>query len=135
VIAIDGRLLERSVHPLDLAVGPGRVRLGKPVLDAMLAADVVEHMAVHKAVGPIRFCDRSANWMPLSVSTVWILWGTALMLLWAEFGYKGGASQLVCAARAKDVVKIVQTPLQRLMVRRRLVGPKAGCVLWEVQCV
>jgi len=37
---------------------------------------------------------------------------------------QGGASQLVCAARAKDVVKIVQTLLQRLMVRRRLVGPK-----------
>jgi hypothetical protein len=42
VVALDGRVLERAVHPLDLAVGPGVVGLGQPVLDAVLLARVVE---------------------------------------------------------------------------------------------
>jgi hypothetical protein len=44
VIAPDGRLLERAVHPFDLAVGPRMVGLGEAMLDIMLAADAIEHM-------------------------------------------------------------------------------------------
>ena len=51
VVALDGRLLEGAVHPLDLAVGPRMVRLGEPVLDAVLAADLVEAVNAH-ACGP-----------------------------------------------------------------------------------
>jgi hypothetical protein len=40
--AFDGRLLDRAVHPLDLTVGPGMVRLGEPVLDVVRFADHVE---------------------------------------------------------------------------------------------
>jgi hypothetical protein len=35
-----------AVHPLDLAVGSGMVRLSQPVLDAVIIADHVEaHLA------------------------------------------------------------------------------------------
>jgi hypothetical protein len=44
VITPDGRLLERSVHPLDLAVGPRMVGLGEAMLDAMIAADAIEQV-------------------------------------------------------------------------------------------
>ena len=44
VIAPDGRLLERTVHPLDLAVGPRMVWLGEAMLDVVLAADAIEHV-------------------------------------------------------------------------------------------
>ena len=44
--ALDGCLLDRAVHSLDLAVGPGMLYLSQPVLDPMLAAhaakDVLE---------------------------------------------------------------------------------------------
>ena len=42
VIAFDGGVLDGAVHSLDLSVGLGMVRLGEPVLDAVLAADLVE---------------------------------------------------------------------------------------------
>lgn len=32
----------RSVHPLDLTIGPRMVRLGKPMLDPICLADYVE---------------------------------------------------------------------------------------------
>ena len=44
VIAPNGGFLEGAVHPLDLTVGPGMVRLGEAVLGTMLAADAVEHV-------------------------------------------------------------------------------------------
>jgi hypothetical protein len=40
--ALNGRVLDRAVHPLDLAVRPRMVRLGQPVLDAVGLADHVE---------------------------------------------------------------------------------------------
>jgi len=44
--ALDGFLFDRAVHPLVLTVGPGMVRLGEPVLDAVGLADHVEaHLA------------------------------------------------------------------------------------------
>jgi hypothetical protein len=42
VAALDGGVLNGAVHTLDLAVDPGMVHLGQPVLDAVLAADAVE---------------------------------------------------------------------------------------------
>ena len=51
VIAFDGGVLDGAVHPFDLPVGPRMVRFGEPVLDAMLAADLVEPMDAH-ACGP-----------------------------------------------------------------------------------
>ena len=42
MVAFDGGLFDRSVHPLDLAIGPRVVRLGEAVLDAAFAADLVE---------------------------------------------------------------------------------------------
>ena len=41
----DGRFLHCPVHPLGLPVGPGMIRLGELVLDAMLFADTVEDVA------------------------------------------------------------------------------------------
>ena len=44
VEALDGRFLDGSVHPLDLAVRPGMLDLCEPVFDAMFVADAVEDM-------------------------------------------------------------------------------------------
>ena len=33
VVTFDSRFLDRSVHSLDLAVGPGMLDFGEPVLD------------------------------------------------------------------------------------------------------
>jgi hypothetical protein len=48
VVAFDGRVLEGSVHPFDLTVGPGMVDLGEAVLDVVLAAAHGEHVC-HRA--------------------------------------------------------------------------------------
>lgn len=42
VEALDGGVLDGAVHPFDLTVGPGMVRLGQPVLYAVGVADHVE---------------------------------------------------------------------------------------------
>ena len=42
MVAFDGDLLDRSVHPLDLAVGPWMPDLGEPVLDAVFLATLPE---------------------------------------------------------------------------------------------
>ncbi|SLN77802.1 hypothetical protein ROG8370_03985 [Roseovarius gaetbuli] len=39
-----GRVLDRSVHPLDLAIRPRMLHLCQPVLDCMLAAHAVKDM-------------------------------------------------------------------------------------------
>ena len=44
MVFFDCRFLQSAVHSLDLAVCPGVVRLGQPVLDAMLVADPVEQV-------------------------------------------------------------------------------------------
>jgi hypothetical protein len=49
------------------------MRLGKPMLDVTLLASGMNGRPLHIAVGFERFFGRSANWMPLSESTVWIL--------------------------------------------------------------
>ena len=44
VVAAHGRLLNRTVHAVDLSVGPRVVGLGQAVLDAVLAAAEIEHV-------------------------------------------------------------------------------------------
>ena len=73
VIALDGRLFDGAVHPLDLAVRPRVVDLGEPVLDAVFVAAQVEHVGDEPCVGPSAWRGGRRNWMPLSVGTVWIL--------------------------------------------------------------
>ena len=57
VIALDHRVLDRAVHPLDLTIGPRMVHLGQPVLDVVLGAnaaeDVREGIGVLLAVGEL----------------------------------------------------------------------------------
>ena len=42
MVPFDSGLLDRAVHPLDLTIRPGMVRLGKPMLDPICLADHVE---------------------------------------------------------------------------------------------
>ena len=43
--ALDGRVLDRAVHPFDLAIGPWMVGFGQPVLDPVGLAD---HVKAHR---------------------------------------------------------------------------------------
>jgi hypothetical protein len=70
--AFDGGFLDGSVHSFDLTLGPGMVRLGEAVFDSVDMAGSIEGMAAEAGGGPWRFFGRSANWIPLSVSTVWM---------------------------------------------------------------
>src|SRR5438477_7732585 len=42
VIAVDGRLFDRTVHPLDLPIGPWVIGLGQAMLDTIGSADLIE---------------------------------------------------------------------------------------------
>ena len=53
VIPFDGRLLDCSVHSLDLAVRPGMVRLGQPMFDFVLSTSLVEHMHAQARRWPV----------------------------------------------------------------------------------
>src|SRR3546814_9100855 len=44
VVAANGGLFDRAVHAFDLAVGPGVVRLGEPVVDVRFGASELEGM-------------------------------------------------------------------------------------------
>ena len=44
MVALDGRVLDRAVHALDLAIGPGMLDLSQPMFDAILLAAHIEHM-------------------------------------------------------------------------------------------
>lgn len=46
--ALDGRVFDRAVQPLDLAVRPGVLRLGQPVLNVQLGTGVVEGMSAEE---------------------------------------------------------------------------------------
>ena len=57
VEAFDGGILDRAVHPFDLAIGPGVLDLGQAVLDPVLFAAHVEHVCDEgcgRAVGVAR---------------------------------------------------------------------------------
>lgn len=44
IVALDDRFLDRAVHALDLAIGPGMLDLGQPMFDAISLVSRVEHM-------------------------------------------------------------------------------------------
>ena len=44
-VALDGGFFQRAVHALDLAIRPGMVGLGQPVLDLVVGAGAIEGMA------------------------------------------------------------------------------------------
>jgi len=80
MIAFDCRFLDGAVRTLDPPVSPRMLHLGQPVLDAVIVADAVED--VEKSifvVGVIGELDAPSTSLrtKLSVSTVWILCGTA----------------------------------------------------------
>lgn len=52
VEASDSSVLDGSVHPLDLAVGPRVVDLGEAVLDAVGIAAMANMWVTYHAVGP-----------------------------------------------------------------------------------
>ena len=59
MVAPDRRLLDGPVHALDLPVGPGMVRLRKPVLDPVLGVarrtqTLSNRCPMYRAVGPSR---------------------------------------------------------------------------------
>ena len=71
---LDGRVFDRPVHSLGLTIRPRMIRLCQPVLDAVLGTDTIEDVGADIAArAPFLFFGRSANAMPLSVSTVWFL--------------------------------------------------------------
>ncbi len=75
MVALDGVVLNRAVHALDLAVRPWMLDLGQPMFDAILLAAHIEHMchvSCRRAVGPSAWRGGNVNWIPLSVRTVWI---------------------------------------------------------------
>ena len=45
VVALDGRVLDRAVHALDLAIRPWVVGLGRPMLDAV---GLTHHVEAHR---------------------------------------------------------------------------------------
>lgn len=47
-VAPDGCLLERSVHSLDLAVGPGMIGLGETMVDVVLGTGQLEAVRPHE---------------------------------------------------------------------------------------
>jgi len=58
VTAFDGCILDRPVHSLDLAIGPGMFRLGGPVFDIVLGAGIFESMSPEYLAIFDRFLDK-----------------------------------------------------------------------------
>ncbi len=52
-VALDGSILDGSVHALDLSVGPGMVGFGQPMLDSMKETEPVEGMATEARRRPL----------------------------------------------------------------------------------
>lgn len=44
MVALDGCFLDRAVHALDLAIGPGMLDLSQAMFDAILLAVHIKHM-------------------------------------------------------------------------------------------
>ena len=65
MIAAHGCFFQGAVHALDLALGPGMVRFGEPVLDAVFPTAHIEHMGSitrGRAIG-ISWRERELNAM------------------------------------------------------------------------
>lgn len=76
VVALDGGFFDGTVHAFHLPVGPGMIRFRQPMFDAVQKQTLLNGYPRKRAVGPLRFFGRSANWIPLSVSTVRMRYGT-----------------------------------------------------------
>src|SRR5271167_2373550 len=61
MIAPDGGLFQRPVHPFDLTVRPGMLRLCQPVLDAIFPAAHVEHVSDIAPSGTVRVSRRESE--------------------------------------------------------------------------
>lgn len=60
--ALDGGVLDRAFHPLDMAVRPGMLHLGKTMFDAVLIAEPIEDvMRGIWVTASIRELDASAR--------------------------------------------------------------------------
>ena len=73
LVALDGRFLDRAVHALDLAIGPGMFDLGQPMFDPVLLAAHIEHIRHAFCRRAVHIARREGELDPWSVRTVWIL--------------------------------------------------------------
>ena len=65
MVASDGRFLDRAVHALDLAIGPGMLDLGQPMFDAILLAAHIEHMCYVSCRRAVRVARRESELDPI----------------------------------------------------------------------
>lgn len=65
MIALDGRFLDRPVHALDLAIGPGMLDLDQPMLDAIFPAAHIEHMDRVSCRRAVRVARREGELDPI----------------------------------------------------------------------
>ena len=68
VEAFHGRILDRAVHSLDLAIGPRVSDLGQPVVNLMLVADTVKDM---RECGCVAFLVRGLDAPRHCLSNQW----------------------------------------------------------------
>ena len=57
MVAPDGRLFQRAVHALDLAIRPGMLPLCEPVIDVVLGAGVLKSMGTEDFASGQAFFD------------------------------------------------------------------------------
>ncbi|MGY3695902.1 hypothetical protein ACVIGA_005982 [Bradyrhizobium sp. USDA 3240] len=65
VVALDGRFLDRAVHALDLAIGPGMLDLGQPMFDPVFLASHIEHMRHVYCCRAVRIAGREGELDPI----------------------------------------------------------------------
>ena len=81
-VASDGRVLDRAIHSLDLAIRPWMLGLRQPVVDSLVAqayskacarkgfrSAIISLISTGDQESPVG----SVKWVPLSVRTVWTL--------------------------------------------------------------
>ncbi|MDA9535300.1 hypothetical protein ACM41_03085 [Bradyrhizobium sp. CCBAU 21362] len=74
VVALDGRFLDRAVHALDLAIGPGMLDPGQPMFDPVILASHIEHMRHVSCRRAVRIAGREGELDPIvGEHRVWIL--------------------------------------------------------------
>ena len=66
-------VLDGAVHAHDLPVGAGMIGLGGAMLNAIAITETVEHVHAQPGCWTAPARGEIAKWIPLSVSTVWIL--------------------------------------------------------------
>jgi len=58
IIALDGRFLDRAIHSLDLAIGPGMFDFGLPMFNPVLLAAHIKHMRYVSCRRAVRIARR-----------------------------------------------------------------------------